>query len=417
MSEIAIIAHEVSKRYVIGERQSYKSLRESLMKLVTAPLRTRFQKSRDSIWALRDVSFEIHRGEVIGIIGRNGAGKSTLLKVLSRITEPTCGEIRVRGRLASLLEVGTGFHPELTGRENIFLSGAVLGMTRSESERRFDQIVAFAEVDQFLDTPVKRYSSGMYLRLAFSVAAHLDPEILVLDEVLAVGDAAFQKKCLGRMENVAGEGRTVLFVSHNLAAVRSMCTRVFVIEGGELVFEGSVGDGIEYYLSSTLPESQSTLDTTEMSRPTSQLGRELQITAVRIPDLERGHLSTHKPMTVEFEFTCRENVEDVVFGFSIYSVEGPRILQALSTHQHPAFSGLEAGRYTISATLVSNPLLPGLYVLDIGARNAHKGLDWLKDLIVFQVVDEREISSTWLQPDAGFVFSDSTWNGPSEVPE
>ncbi len=417
MPEIAISAHGVSKRYTIGERQNYKSLRESLMKLFSSPIRAREAGKRPSIWALRDVSFEVRRGEVIGIIGRNGAGKSTLLKVISRITEPTGGEIRVRGRLASLLEVGTGFHPELTGRENIFLNGAVLGMTRSEMEQRFDAIVDFAEIETFLDTPVKRYSSGMYLRLAFSVAAHLEPEILVLDEVLAVGDAAFQKKCLGRMGNVASEGRTVLFVSHNLAAVRSMCTRVFVIDGGELVFEGPVAEGIDFYLSSTLPKSQMVLDTSDVQRSNKQLARELKITSVRVPDLERGHLSTKKPMTVEFEFTTTEALDDVVFGFSIYSVEGPRILQALSTHDQQACRRLDPGRYTMSATLHSNPLLPGLYVLDIGARSAQKGLDWLKDLLVFQVVDEREISSTWLQPDAGFVFSESAWKGPTEVKE
>ena len=415
MTEFAVSARGVSKRYIIGERQSYKSLRESLMKLTKSVLRTGAGKKRSSIWALNDVSFDVSRGEIIGIIGRNGAGKSTLLKIVSRITEPTSGEIRVRGRIASLLEVGTGFHPELTGRENIFLNGAILGMTRSEMEGRFDQIVAFAEIDQFLDTPVKRYSSGMHLRLAFSVAAHLEPEILVLDEVLAVGDAAFQKKCLGRMGNVASQGRTVLFVSHNLAAVRSMCTRVFVIEGGELVFQGPVAEGIDYYLSSTLPKSRTTLDTSTMPRSTSQLGRELRITSVGMPELERGHVSSGKPTTVEIEFVCSESLDEVVFGFSIYSVEGPRILQALSTHHQPAFRHLEVGSYSLSATLVSNPLLPGLYVLDIGARNAHKGLDWMKDLMVFQVVDEREVSSTWLQPDAGFVYSESTWDGPTEV--
>jgi len=415
MSEFAIRATEVSKRYTIGERQGYKSLRESLMKFVTNPRGEGLQKNQGAIWALRDVSFEVRRGEIIGIIGRNGAGKSTLLKIISRITEPTRGEIRVRGRLASLLEVGTGFHPELTGRENIFLSGAILGMTRSEMKERFDQIVEFAEVDQFLDTPIKRYSSGMYLRLAFSVAAHLEPEVLVLDEILAVGDAAFQKKCLGRMGNVANQGRTVLFVSHNLAAVRSMCTRVLVIDRGELVFQGPVAEGIEYYLASTLPQSLATLDTSEIARSTDQLGHNFRITSVRVPELERGHLSTHKSMTVEFEFSCDELFEEVVFGFSVYSAEGPRIFQALSVHDRAAVRRLKPGHYTMSATLASNPLLPGLYALDIGARSAHQGLDWLKDLLVFQVVDERDIPSTWLQPDAGFVFSKSTWTGPTRV--
>lgn len=202
----------------------------------------------EDFWALRNISFNVRQGERIGIIGRNGAGKSTLLKVLSRITEPTTGSIRIKGRVASLLEVGTGFHPELTGRENVFLNGAILGMSRAEIKRKFDEIVCFAEIERFLDTPVKRYSSGMYVRLAFAVAAHLEPEILVVDEVLAVGDAEFQKKCLGKMENVAKEGRTVLFVSHNMLAVRELCTTAVVLKRGEVDYNGNVYQAIEHYL-------------------------------------------------------------------------------------------------------------------------------------------------------------------------
>src|SRR5580693_4552428 len=233
----AIIEVEgIGKRYRIGKNVPYRTFRESLvnaaggsMRLVREAMRRRSARAVDEqnqVWALRDVSFKVNPGEVLGVIGRNGAGKSTLLKILSRITEPTEGRITLRGRVASLLEVGTGFHPELTGRENIFLNGAILGMARTEITRKFDEIVAFAEVDKFLDTPVKRYSSGMYVRLAFAVAAHLNPEILIVDEVLAVGDAEFQKKCLGKMKDVSDkEGRTVLFVSHNMTAVRSLCTR------------------------------------------------------------------------------------------------------------------------------------------------------------------------------------------------
>ncbi len=206
--------------------------------------------SSEDFWALKDVSFEVKRGEVVGIIGRNGAGKSTLLKILSRITEPTEGEVRLRGRVASLLEVGTGFHPELTGRENIFLNGAILGMHRAEIKRKFDEIVAFAEVEKFLDTPVKRYSSGMYVRLAFAVAAHLEPEILIVDEVLAVGDAEFQKKCLGKMQDVAKGGRTVLFVSHNLSAVQTLCKSCILLDRGRLVAKGNVGETVSRYLQS-----------------------------------------------------------------------------------------------------------------------------------------------------------------------
>ena len=263
MYDIVIKAEKIGKKYVIGhqaERGGYTSLRDVLMQNA----RTLWKKSKDlatgkpiiqgdtmeEVWALNDVSFEIRRGEAVGVIGRNGAGKSTLLKILSRITEPSTGQVTIRGRVASLLEVGTGFHPELSGRENIYLNGTILGMTRAEIKQRFDEIVAFAEVDRYLDTPVKRYSSGMYVRLAFAVAAHLEPEILVVDEVLAVGDAAFQKKCLGKMGEVAQGGRTVLFVSHNMAAVQSLCGRAYLLEQGQKVCSGAAGDVISSYMQS-----------------------------------------------------------------------------------------------------------------------------------------------------------------------
>ncbi|HEU4794735.1 MAG TPA: ABC transporter ATP-binding protein, partial [Pyrinomonadaceae bacterium] len=241
-------AENLSKVYQIGTRATgYATLRESLTNAVRSPFATlrRRTEATEDVWALRDVSFNVMPGEVLGIIGQNGAGKSTLLKILSRITEPTTGRAELYGRAGSLLEVGTGFHPELTGRENIYLNGAILGMTRPEIQRKFDEIVAFAELEKFLDTPVKRYSSGMYMRLAFSVAAHLDPEILVVDEVLAVGDAAFQKKCLGRMRDISTEGRTVLFVSHNMAAIRSLCQRGILLAAGRKVFEGTAAECVD----------------------------------------------------------------------------------------------------------------------------------------------------------------------------
>jgi lipopolysaccharide transport system ATP-binding protein len=245
----------LSKRYRIGaNRATYVTLREVLAEAISAPLRRlggAARSSEQTIWALKDVSFDVHPGEIVGIIGRNGAGKSTLLKVLSRITEPTQGRVKLYGRLGSLLEVGTGFHPELTGRENIYLNSAILGMGRRETERKFDEIVAFAEVERFLDTPVKRYSSGMYTRLAFAVAAHLEPEILLVDEVLAVGDAAFQQKCIGKMGEVAREGRTVLFVSHNMGAVIQLCTRAIVLAGGTSVMDGDVRSAVSAYLNET----------------------------------------------------------------------------------------------------------------------------------------------------------------------
>src|SRR6059036_3777252 len=270
MSDIAIRCEGLSKLYRIGEQERYKALRDVIADTAAAPFRRLRQTIsrngsrangdgseirnpqsaiRDShIWALDDVSFEVKRGEVVGIIGRNGAGKSTLLKILSRITEPSAGRVEIRGRVASLLEVGTGFHPELTGRENIYLNGAILGMARTEIRRKFDEIVAFAEVEKFLDTPVKRYSSGMYVRLAFAVAAHLEPEILVVDEVLAVGDAEFQKKCLGKMSEVAKGGRTVLFVSHNMAAINRLCRRGLLLEEGHVKFDGDAQTATSMYM-------------------------------------------------------------------------------------------------------------------------------------------------------------------------
>src|SRR6476620_3148664 len=234
MPDLAIRCEKLSKQYRIGSPDSYRTLRDAISNTALAPFRRSKNLQNGHIWALQDVSFEIKRGEVVGIIGLNGAGKSTLLKILSRITGPTRGRADIYGRVGSLLEVGTGFHPELTGRENIYLKGAILGMRKTEIDRKFDEIVGFAEVEKFLDTPVKRYSSGMYVRLAFGVAAHLEPEILLVDEVLAVGDVGFQRKSLGKMSDVAKGGRTVLFVSHNLAAVRRLCSNAFLLEGGKL---------------------------------------------------------------------------------------------------------------------------------------------------------------------------------------
>ncbi len=249
---LVLRAEHVSKRYRIGEREPYKALRDVLADAAGSAFRVGRRRAHtpdaDLIWALQDVSFEVRRGEVLGLIGANGAGKSTLLKILSRITEPTDGRVVLSGRVGSLLEVGTGFHPELTGRENIYLNGTILGMRRSEIDQHFDEIVRFAGMETFLDTPVKRYSSGMQVRLAFAVAAHLQPEILLVDEVLAVGDAEFQQKCLGKMKDVTREGRTVIFVSHNLPAVRSLCSRAIVVEKGRLVFDGDTDEAVHRYL-------------------------------------------------------------------------------------------------------------------------------------------------------------------------
>jgi lipopolysaccharide transport system ATP-binding protein len=264
MGELAVRVEGLGKEYRLGgPRERYSTLRDRVNTLASAPfraLRGRGERSEQSppFWALKDVSFEVRPGEVAGIIGRNGAGKSTLLKILSRITEPTEGEVDIDGRVGSLLEVGTGFHPELTGRENVYLNGAILGMKRAEIARKFDEIVAFAEVEKFIDTPVKHYSSGMYMRLAFAVAAHLEPEILIVDEVLAVGDAEFQQKCLGRMKDIARSGRTVLFVSHHLQSVAQLCTQVIILAGGSVTYEGDVAEGIRMYVRSLRRAERST---------------------------------------------------------------------------------------------------------------------------------------------------------------
>ena len=262
-----IKVENLGKRYRIGQREPYLTVRDSITRAIVAPwhgLRSRLagkvrMAEPPHIWALREVNFEVMPGEVLGVIGRNGAGKSTLLKVLSRITEPTTGRVDLYGRVGSLLEVGTGFHPELTGRENIYLSGSIMGMRRAEIARKFDQIVTFAEIEQFVDTPVKRYSSGMYVRLAFAVAAHLDPEILLVDEVLAVGDVAFQKKCLGKMSAVASEGRTVIFVSHNMASIESLCSACLMFRGGRLKSSGKPREIIGQYIANELSRSSGEL--------------------------------------------------------------------------------------------------------------------------------------------------------------
>lgn len=308
MNQHVIQVNELSKQYRIGaRRQAYATLRETITRACGAPLRALRRTGssnggKPTFWALRGVSFEVRQGEVLGVVGRNGAGKSTLLKVLSRITEPTEGCAEIAGRVGSLLEVGTGFHPELSGRDNIYLNGAILGMKRAEIDRKFDEIVAFAEVEEFIDTPVKFYSSGMYLRLAFGVAAHLDPEILLVDEVLAVGDSAFQKKCMGQMGKVAEQGRTVLFVSHNMAAVRALCTRVLYLEQGRLAFIGEPAQAIRHYHHSTA-ETAPAFTTGEVS-----------LTDVRINGRAYATISPGEP----FEASCRLHLRSGLPAFNLY---------------------------------------------------------------------------------------------------
>ena len=338
MKAVAIRTDGLGKKYLIGETRMYKALRESLSQALWAPFRAvaRLGKeglggevesaSREIIWALKDVSFDVQRGEVLGVIGRNGAGKTTLLKILSRITEPTEGYAELHGRAGSLLEVGTGFHAELSGRENIFLNGAILGMKRQEIQRKFDAIVAFSEVEQLIDTPVKLYSSGQYLRLAFSVAAHLEPDILLVDEVLAVGDIAFQKKCLAKMGETAEQGRTVIFVSHDLSAVRTLCTGVLLLEKGQIAVQGETQSVIEKYLADTAG-----LTTESLGERMDRLGSgQLRFTDVRLlaDGREAGYINWGQELTVEIDYMAAEALalREAHFQVTLSSLFGPAFI-------------------------------------------------------------------------------------------
>jgi homopolymeric O-antigen transport system ATP-binding protein len=359
-SELAVQAEGVSKRYRLGERESYRALRDVLAGAFTAPLR-RFRESRDmapELWALDDVSFALARGEVLGLIGSNGAGKSTLLKVLSRITEPTRGRVVLRGRVGSLLEVGTGFHPELTGRENIFLNGTVLGMRRAEIVRRFDEIVEFAGVEKFLDTPVKRYSSGMQVRLAFAVAAHLEPEILLVDEVLAVGDVSFQEKCLGKMRDVTREGRTVVFVSHNLAAVRSLCSRALVLESGKLVFDGPTDDAVHRYLAGGGGKTAAVVEAAELELRAAKervyadraYFRCTRIAAVNEAGAATTSFDSDEPASVEIDFTVLRPLPSLRLLLTLTDENQVPVLRSESIDGAESFP-LEPGDYQATVTL------------------------------------------------------------------
>ncbi|MDP2279063.1 MAG: polysaccharide ABC transporter ATP-binding protein, partial [Nitrospirota bacterium] len=336
-----ISVNNISKQYHIGTKQPYKTLRESIMNTLAFPARffsrnsslltpntLNLKPDADTFWALKDVSFEVQQGEVIGIIGRNGAGKTTLLKILSRVTEPTEGEVRISGRVASLLEVGTGFHPELTGRENIYLNGAILGMSRAEIKSKFDEIVAFAEIEKFLDTPVKRYSSGMYVRLAFAVAAHLEPEILVVDEVLAVGDAQFQKKCLGKMGEVAKGGRTVLFVSHNMGAVERLCTRAILLDHGTITQSGPVHGVVSAYLQSGMHRSGETTWKDPKAAPGDDVVRLRSVRAMNAQGQVSSDYKVTEPISIGVEFEALKPGYRLDAGFQCFDESGNMIFQA-----------------------------------------------------------------------------------------
>jgi lipopolysaccharide transport system ATP-binding protein len=385
---LAIRAAGLSKAYRIrsARRGTYKTLREEVGGLASRWVRGSGTEKAQTIWALENVSFDVDEGQIVGVIGRNGAGKSTLLKILSRITEPTRGHIDLWGRVGALLEVGTGFHPELTGRENVFLSGALLGMRHHEIARRFDEIVAFAEVEEFVDTPVKRYSSGMYMRLAFAVAAHLDPEILVVDEVLAVGDVAFQRKCLGQMNRVARSGRTVLFVSHNMAAVASLCTRAMVLRGGHRVFgPGDVQDAIRTYL-----DDVATLGTTRLADRIDRQGEgQLRVTDLEILDGEGKRASVFisgQPIEFRLKYESRGEAapRNVAAAISVSLQAGSFLTMLYSEAAMGVFPAVPPVG-TISCTLDRLPLTQGAYTLNVTVRTSGVIQDWVQEAAVLNV--------------------------------
>ncbi len=394
MSDTVIRVENLGKKYIIGhqKQERYTALRDVLAnkaksvsnRLLTPLNKKNFESNFEEFWALKDVSFEIKRGDRVGIIGRNGAGKSTLLKVLSRITEPTQGRISIKGRVASLLEVGTGFHPELTGRENIYLNGAILGMSKAEIKKKFDEIVAFAEVEKFLDTPVKRYSSGMYVRLAFAVAAHLEPEILVVDEVLAVGDAAFQKKCLGKMEDVGREGRTVLFVSHNMSAVRQLCNKAYLLAMGKIAYFGTSSEAIIKYMEGAV----SLFDKINNQKIYNHLQSDGRVEIEKIiinnkPNVE-VLVSIYDKIKISIDYSVKAAINKLEFFVLIYSSDG-EVQLSLFQRDSQNYVVPQATKGTVNLEF-QNCLMPGRYFISAGIFDQNKQfVDWVEQVESFCV--------------------------------
>jgi lipopolysaccharide transport system ATP-binding protein len=391
MSDAAIRVENISKKYLLQHQVAGRSRYVALRDVLAHKAKSLFQKnrvdaSREEFWALKDVSFDIKQGEAVGIIGRNGAGKSTLLKILSRITKPTKGRLEIEGRVASLLEVGTGFHPELTGRENIFLNGAILGMHRAEIKKKFDEIVAFAEVEKFLDTPVKRFSSGMYMRLAFAVAAHLEPEILIVDEVLAVGDAQFQHKCLQKMEGISqGAGRTVIFVSHNMEAIMRICSRCLVMQKGALVSAGDPAQQIKLYLN-RLPSECKTIVLDKIPRVSWVRGN-ARLVSVQMSGNTGGDWSLEfgSPITFTAEINVERLLEQVEVTWAIFTQSGFEIASAWSGAVKPRMT-FQPGRYAVRVTIPNLFLVPKSYNLQLGVHSSLGHEDWIPNIATFEVM-------------------------------
>lgn len=400
MSETVIHVENLSKQYqlgVIGSGALYRDLQSWWAQVRgkedpnsrIGQWDTSRMEGGQRFWALRNLSLEVKQGEVLGIIGRNGAGKSTLLKILSRVTGPTSGRVRIKGRVASLLEVGTGFHPELTGRENIFLNGSILGMRETEIKTKFDEIVDFAEIKDFIDTPVKRYSSGMYTRLAFAVAAHLDPEILIVDEVLAVGDAEFQNKCLSKMKDVSGTGRTVLFVSHNMGAIQALCSRACLLEAGKLVMFGTPDEAVSKYFNKTLntPESR------DLSVRKDRSGScALKLMRFNIFDSDRNLMEVipcGKKVCFELKFkVSAAKISNLRFGISVFESDtGKYVTEFNSYYRSSKMLSCEQGSYNFVFTIDKLPLAPGQYNLNFIATSGLEVLDWLTSACQITVSD------------------------------
>lgn len=383
MSDTVIRVENLGKKYIIGhqKQEKYTALRDVIANGAKGLLKSfqnsksQTQSSKEEFWALKDVSFEIKQGDRVGIIGRNGAGKSTLLKVLSRITEPTTGRISIKGRVASLLEVGTGFHPELTGRENIFLNGAILGMGKAEIKRKFDEIVAFAEVEKFLDTPVKRYSSGMYVRLAFAVAAHLEPEILVVDEVLAVGDAAFQKKCLGKMEDVGKEGRTVIFVSHNMGAINQLCRDAIWLDKGQLMVHQNTESVVSQYLTKNAHEGQF-LSVDGIANMGVDEFKLLSISIKNIQGDITSYIDFRQQFNIEFQYQISQYLPYCRVGFLLTTTDGIILFESYDTDVNNIKTRRQPGNYVIKCRVPGKLLKPGQYILNFNA-----GIPSIKNLL------------------------------------
>lgn len=430
MSDTVIKVERLSKSYLVGHQSQQRKGYTALRDVIGREARNFARKTVDLVrgrqivqgdeveefWALKDVNFGVKHGEVLGIVGRNGTGKSTLLKVLSRITEPSEGRVTIRGRVASLLEVGTGFHPELTGRENLYLNGAILGMTREEIRRKFDEIVAFAEVEKFLDTPVKRYSSGMYVRLAFAVAAHLEPEILIVDEVLAVGDAQFQKKCLGKMSDVAQQARTVLFVSHNMAAVRSLCSRALMLEQGRIVADGNVDEVIDRYLETGVGVSGK-VEWADVAEAPGDNTVRLKSISVSCDGIETGMVDIQKEFQVSVEYWVQRGNARVGVSFHLYNGSGE--LMVTSANFVPASSTVDPfaerllaiGLYKTSCTFPGRLFNSGHYSVTVfifenaGARSHI----FSEEILRFEIEDTGYMRENYYGPWLGSLRMKLPW--------